>query len=201
MRIVGPAWGWYLLISTLVTPVVLLFVYPALWIPSFQLPEQTVLDSLALIDEDDHQHIVYLNTNSSFNTFYLPEIYRFHRGQYVDFRILSSFNGRVRARQESERALTLRTEDSGWLSNMFARILRVDPELAVGDAYTTPLFTVTILDLTPDKGDVQEARFEFERPLGDPALVLLYYDGRTYRRWEPSAEWKLLNPTLDPFGF
>jgi len=31
--------------------------------------------------------------------------------------------------------------------------------------------------------------------------VLLYYDGQTFRRWELSSEWQLLNPTLDPFSF
>jgi hypothetical protein len=199
VRILGPVWGWYLLISAVIVPVILLFVYPSMWIPGLQLPEQTVLDSLPLIDEQEH--VVYLNTNSSFNTFYLPDIYRYHRGEYVDLRVLSSFNGRVWAGQESERVLALKTEDAGWLSNMFARIVRVTPEFAVGDVYTTPLFTATILAVAPDRQDVREVRFEFALPLDDPSLVLLYYDGQTYRRWTPTAEWELLNPTLDPFGF
>ena len=46
-----------------------------------------------------------------------------------------------------------------------------------------------------------EVRFEFVLPLDDPSLVLLYYDGQSYRHWDPSAEWELLNPTLDPFAF
>ena len=201
VRILGPVWGWYLLVSALILPVALLFVYPSMWIPGLQLPERTVLDSLPLIEEGDHEHVVYLNTNSSFNTFYLPDIYRYHRGQYVDLRMLSSFNGHVWARQESERVLVLRTEDAGWLNNMFARIVRVTPEFAAGDVYTTQLFTATILAVTPDRQDVQEVRFEFVLPLDDPSLGLLYYDGQTYRPWKPSADWALLNPTLDPFGF
>jgi hypothetical protein len=201
VRILGPVWGWYLLISAVILPVVLLFVYPWMWIPGFHLPEQTVLDSLPLIDEDRHEHVVYLNTNSSYNTFYLPDIYRYHRGEYIDLCLLSSFNGRVWARQEAERALVLRTEDAGWLSNMFARGVRVTPEFAVGDVYTTQLFTATILAVTPEGQDVQEVRFEFVLPLDDPSLVLLYYDGQSYRRWEPSPGWELLNPTLDPFAF
>ncbi len=201
VRILGPVWGWYLLVSALVVPVILLFIYPWMWIPGLQWPEQTVLDSLPLIDEGTHEHVVYLNTNSSFNTFYLPDIYRYHRGEYIDLLLLSSFNGRVWARQESERVLMLKTEDAGWLSNMFARILRVTPEFAVGDVYTTQFFTATISAVAPDRRDVQEVRFEFLLPLQDPSLVLLYYDGQTYRRWEPSPEWELLNPTLDPFGY
>jgi len=185
VRILGPVWGWYLLISAVILPLILLFIYPWMWIPGLQWPEQTVLDSLPLVDEGIHEHVVYLNTNSSFNTFYLPDTYRYHRGEYIDLRVLSSFNGRVWARQESERVLVLRTGDAGWLSNMFARILRVTPRLAVGDVYTTQLFTATISGVTPDRRDVQEVRFEFLLPLDDPSLVLLYYDGQTFSRRPP----------------
>ncbi len=201
VRILGPAWGWYSLVSALVLPIILLFVYPWMWIPSFRLPEQSVLDSLPLIDAGQHQHVVYLNTNSSFNTFYLPEIYRYHRGQYIDMRLLSSFNGRLSARQESEHALALKTGDAGWLDNMFARVLRVTPELEVGDVYSTPLFTATLLAVTPGGQDVQAVRFEFVLPLDDPSLLFLYYDGGSYRRWQPSPEWELLNSRLDPWAF
>jgi hypothetical protein len=201
VRILATVWGWYLLVSAVILPVVLLSIYPFMWIPGLQWPEQTVLDSLPLIEEGVRQHVVYLNTDSSFNTFYLADIYRYHRGEYVDLRVLSSFNGRVRARQESERVLVLKTEDSGWLGNMFARIVGVTPEFAVGDVYTTESFAATILAVTPDRQDLQEVRFEFVLPLDDPSVVIPYYDGETYRRWEPSPEWELLNPTVDPFGY
>jgi len=201
VRFLGPAWGWYLLISALILPLILLFVYPSMWIPGLQLPENTVLDSLEHIDQNVHEHVIYLNTNSSFNTFYLPDIYRYHRGEYLDLRILSSFNGRVLARQESNHVLVLKTEDFGWLNNMFARTVRLTPLFAENDTYTNPLFTATILSVTPDSQDVQEVRFEFALPLDDPSTVLLYYDGQTFRRWELSSEWQLLNPTLDPFSF
>jgi len=164
-------------------------------------PETTILDSLALMGEDRHEHVVYLNTNSSFNTFYLPDIYRFHTGEYVDLRILSSFNGRVWARQASETGIVLRTDDRGWLGNMFARIVRVTPEFTVGDEYPSETFVATILAVTPDRKDVQEVLFEFTLPLDDPSLVLLYYDGESYRTWEPTGEWELLNARLDPFAF
>ena len=84
---------------------------------------------------------------------------------------------------------------------MLARIVRATPEFAVGDVYSAELFAATVLAVTPDRQDVQEVRFEFVLPLDDPSLVLLYYDGQTYRHWEPSPEWELLNPTLDPLAF
>jgi hypothetical protein len=84
---------------------------------------------------------------------------------------------------------------------MFARTVRLTPVFAENDTYTNALFTATVLSVTPDWQDVQEVRFEFVLPLDDPSTVLLYYDGQTLRRWEPSSEWQLLNPTLDPFSF
>ena len=201
VRFLSSAWGWYLLISALILPMILLFVYPSMWIPGLQLPENTVLDSLEHIDQNVHEHVIYLNTNSSFNTFYLPDIYRYHRGKYLDLRILSSFNGRVWARQESDRVLVLKTEDQGWLNNMFARTLRLTPVFTKGDTYETAMFSATILSVTPDEKDVQAVRFEFVQPLDDPSTTFLYYDGQAFRRWDPSQEWQILNPTLDPFAF
>ena len=201
VRTLGPLWGWYLLISALILPVLLLFVYPWIWIPSMAWPEETVLDSLPYIDEHIHEHVIYLNTNSSYNTFYLPDIYRYHRNEYVDLRVLSSFNGRVEARTESSDTLVLRTQDSGWLSNMFARVIRVDPDFAVGDTYVTETFTATIMQVTPDQQDVLEVQFVFTIPIADPSVVLLHWDGENYQRWEPTGEWDLLNSTVDPFSF
>lgn len=201
VSVLASAWGWYLLISAFILPLILLFIYPSMWIPGLQLPEKTVLHSLEHIDPNQHEHVIYLNTDSSFNTFYLPDIYRYHRGDYIDLRILSSFNGHVWARQESDHILVLKTQDLGWLNNMFARTVRLTPVFTESKTYPTGLFNATVLAVTPDRKDVQAARFEFVLPLDDPSTVLLYYDGQTFRHWEPSSEWQLLNPNLDPFSF
>jgi len=201
VRVLGSIWGWYLLVSALILPVVLLFVYPAMWIPSMAWPEKTVVDSLPLIDEEFHEHVIYLNTNSSFNTFYLPDIYRYHRDTYVDLRVLSSFNGRIEARSESPKTLILRTTDSGWLSNMFASVPRVDSGLAVGDTYVNGTFTATILQVTPKKRDVLEVEFVFNLRLDSPSLILIYWDGKSYQRWKLTDEWQLLNATVSPYSF
>lgn len=193
-------WGRWLAGAAIVLPVILLFVFPWMWISSMKLPFETVRASLPLI-EPQHEHVVYLNTNSSYNTFYLPDIYRYYRGRYVDLRVLSSFNGRMQARQESSRSLLLRTQDVGWLSKMFARLVRVKEELTPGEVRKTPLFTATLVELTPRRLDVREARFDFAIPLDDPSMVLLYFDGRSFRRWTPSAEWSVLNATIDRYSF
>ena len=199
--VLGPIWGWYLLISAVILPAVLLFVSPSMWIPSMAWPEKTVVDSLPLIDRNVHDHVIYLNTNSSYNTFYLPDIYRYHRDEYVDLRVLSSFNGRVEARSESSDTLLLRTRDTGWLSNLFARVIRVDPDFAVGDDYVTDTFTATVLQVTPKQKDVLEVQFVFNLPLDDPSVVLLFWDGERYQRWRPTHEWQSLNTTINSFSF
>jgi hypothetical protein len=201
VRVLGSIWGWYLLVSALVLPTALLFVYPSMWIPSMAWPEKTVVDSLPLIDEEFHEHVIYLNTNSSFNTFYLPDIYRYHRDTFVDLRVLSSFNGRIEARSESPKTLILRTADRGWLSNMFARVPRVASEVAVGDEYVTDTFTATILRVTPKKLDVLEVEFVFNLNLGDPSVIMLFWDGKRYQRWRPTDEWQLLNSTVSAYSF
>jgi hypothetical protein len=201
VRVLGSLWGWYLLISALILPVVLLLVYPSMWIPSMACPEKTIVDSLPLIESGRHEHVVYLNTNSSFNTFYLPDIYRYHRDEYVDLRVLSSFNGRVEARAESPGTIVLRTRDSGWLSNVFARVIRVDPDFEVGDEYINDTFSATVLQVTPKKSDVLEVEFLFALPLDDPSLTLLYWDGERYLTWQPTDQWQLLNSTRDPYSF
>lgn len=199
--VLGPIWGWYLLISAVILPAVLLFVSPSMWIPSMAWPEKTVVDSLPLIDRNVHDHVIYLNTNSSYNTFYLPDIYRYHRDEYVDLRVLSSFNGRVEARSEAPDTIVLRTGDSGWLSNLFARVIRVDPDFEAGDSFVTDTFTATIEQVTPKKSDVLQVRFVFDLPLDDPAVLLLYWDGAKYQPWQPIAVWQPLNTTVGRYSF
>lgn len=200
VRILGPLWGWYLSIAAVVVPVVLLFIYPPMWIEGLRLPERTVLRSMPEIKKGDYEHVVYLNTNSSFNSFYLKDIYRFYRGRYIDMYLLSSFNGRVWAKRESENTLALKTDDVGWLSNFFARIVRAEPELSTGYRREGELFTAVVLETTEDGKDILKARFEFETSLDDSALLLLCYDGRDYKRWQPSSQWTLLNATNHSYG-
>jgi hypothetical protein len=201
VRVLGPVWGWYLLISTMILPVVFLFLAPAMWISGMSVPEKTVMDSLPIIDADRHDHVVYLNTNSSFNTFYLPDIYRYHRDEYVDLRVLSSFNGRVEARLKSPTTVVLRTEDIGWLSNLFARVIRVDPDFDVGEQFVSGTFTAEILRVTSSKRDVLEVEFAFDLPLDHPSVVVLFWNGERYLRWPPTEQWQPLNATIEPYSF
>ncbi len=201
VRVLGPVWGWYLFLSALVAPLALLYVYAPMWMDGMRVPDETVKQSLTAVEESGAEYVFYLNTSSSYNTFYLPDVFRYHLGRFIDVRPLSSFYGKVRAKAESEKALRLRADRRGWLGNMFASVVRMNPVLAEGETFEAPPLRATLLEVTGDGRDVLEARFEFDRPLEDGSFLFLYHDGRTYRRYQPSAEWKLLNPRLSGVGF
>jgi hypothetical protein len=84
---------------------------------------------------------------------------------------------------------------------MFARVPRVASEVAVGDEYVTDTFTATILRVTPKKLDVLEVEFVFNLNLGDPSVIMLFWDGKRYQRWRPTDEWQLLNSTVSAYSF
>jgi hypothetical protein len=201
VRFLGTLWSLYLIVAAAALPVAFLFMYPSMWISGLRLPENTMLDSMPIIEKSGSAHVVYLNTNSSFNSFYLKDIYRYHRGEYIDLHLLSSYNGRFWARQESPNALSLRTDDRGWLSNMLARAVRVTNEVKVGDMYEKGLFRATVTNVHPEGDEALEVRFDFAVPLDDPSIVFLCYDGGEYVRWSPSRDWKLLNTATEEYGF
>jgi hypothetical protein len=191
------ALGLFLVVTTLALPLVLLFLNPGFLIPGMKLPERTLRSALPHIDPTVHRHVVFLTTGSSFNTLYLADIYRYYRGEFIDLRLLSSFNGRVWARRVSERTLELRTADDGWLGNLFAALVRVSPILTPGTTYRNQLFTVTVEETTASGRDLRRARFDFTRPLDDPSLLLLCHDGRRIDPCRLSDAWRLVNPSID----
>jgi hypothetical protein len=115
--------------------------------------------------------------------------------------VLSSFNGRIEARADPPHTIELRTSDRGWLSNLFARIIRSCRHFEVGDEYLTDTFTATVLQVTPKQKDVLEVQFDFNLPLDNPSVVLICWDGKSYEVWRPTDEWQLLNSTVDRWSF
>jgi hypothetical protein len=110
-------------------------------------------------------------------TFYVGGIFEHHIGRPVPTRVLSGLNGMMSIERVDERTLILRTDRTGWLDNMFARIVRATPGFAVGQQYSNADFTATLERLTADTQDVLDVRFDFSRSLADPELLFLTWNG------------------------
>ncbi len=173
------AGGWLTLLAVVVPGAVLSAYYPYVMLPSLVAPERQALTALPHVRESRAEHILVLNTSGMFMTLYASSVLEYHQGGYVDLRLLSSCNGVLSVERLPGDSFVLRSDRSGWLSNMFARIFRTRP-LAAGRVYDTDLFQATLLELTADGSDVLEVRFDLKRPLEDPSLLFLYWDGRGF---------------------
>jgi len=173
--------GWFILVSVLVPGIALSAIYPASFLPSLAKPERAALTALAPIEKRGPDHVLLLNTSGPFETFYTGGILEHHLGRPIDLRVLSSCNAVMTVTRIDDRSFVLRADRPGWLSNMFARIVRAEPRLIKGKTYAKGLFTATLLEMTPDGSDVLAVRFEMSVPLADPGLLFLSWDGPGYR--------------------
>jgi len=174
--------GWFVLVSVLVPGIALSAIYPPSYLPSLAKPERAALTALGAIEKRSPDHVLLLNTSGPFETFYAAGIVEHHLGRPIDLRVLSSCNAVMSVTRIDDRTFVLRADRPGWLSNMFARIVRAEPRLRKGKVYAKGLFTATLLEMTPDGSDVLAVRFEMSVPLSDPGLLFLSWDGPGYRR-------------------
>jgi len=80
-----------------------------------------------------------------------------------------------------DRSFVLRADRKGWLSNVFAALLRSPARLKPGTAYEKSMLTATLLEVTQDGRDVLAVRFEMDRPLNDPHVLFLQWNGSAFR--------------------
>lgn len=171
--------GWLALLGVVVPGAALSAYYPHIMLPSLVAPERQALTALPHIRERRPDHVLVLNTGGIFMTLYASGVLEYHEGGYIDLRLLSSCDGVLSVERLPGDSFVIRSDRAGWLSNMFARILRTRP-LAAGRVYDTDLFQATLLELTADGSDVQAVRFDLKRPLDDRSLLFLYWDGRGF---------------------
>lgn len=98
----------------------------------------------------------------------------------VDVRTLSSCNGVVSVERVTENSFVIRVDRPGWLSNTFARIVRVEPQLRQGRRYDNDVFRAELTELTPDGLDALAVSFTVKRPLDDARTLYLYWDGEGF---------------------
>jgi len=125
-----------------------------------------------------------LNTSGMFMTLYTGETLQHLLGRSLAVYPLSSANAVMSIQRISDRSFVLQADRKGWLSNMFAKLARSRPELETGTVYTEPGFTATLLELTPDRQDVLEVRFDFRAPIRGSGKLLLTWDGHRFNDFD-----------------
>ncbi len=203
LRRLGPIMGGYLFLSCGVLGLFLTAYLPYKIWRSLGLPQRVVREALTAAGDRIPEHLVMLNTSGPLVTLYVAPILHYQAGRAHDARVLSSFNGRVWIKPLSDRSLLMKTDRPGWLTNMFARVLRNHRTLVPGRRYDASLFTAELVRLTDDRTDALEVRFDFRDPLTTEKTVFLYYDGNRLRRWTFTdallGRWVLLGDSSDPF--
>ncbi len=201
VRYLGTALGVYLLVFSLALTFVFSFYYPYSYKTSLDNPQEFVLKSREITDTRNASRIVYLNTPGPFVTLYVNDIFRYYTGEYKDINILSGFNGKIWMKKLSDSSFVLRTDSKGWISNMFAKVLRSDPLVENGRVYSRNDFKAVIVKTTDDNNDVLEVRFDFKYNLTAPDVLILYYDGSEVKtanfKSHSIGEWVLVGDTSD----
>jgi hypothetical protein len=178
------AWGWYVLCGILLPGLVLSAVEPFTFVRSLQRPERDLLGALPAVRTHLRRHpdgrVILLNTPGPMMTFYAGGVLEYRLRRPVAAHVLSSLNGRMTIERVDERRFVLRTDRPGWVSNMFARVVRGDPLLSAARVYRQPGFEARMIELTADRRDVVAAAFAFDRPLDDPSLLFLSWDGARF---------------------
>ena len=124
--------------------------------------------------------------------------------QRVDVRSLCSHSAVVSVTPLDDRSFLLSVDRPGWLGNLFSRIVRTERILSTERRYHAPPLVVEPVVLTEDHADLLEARFVLDRPLNDPSLLVLTWDGRSYQPIDlmllPVGKEHELADTSDIFG-
>lgn len=181
--------GWWIIAGVLVPGLVLSAAFAFVYRASFELPERQVRSLVALVEAHRPEHVIVLNTSGPFLTFYLGDEVSWRVGRRVDVRVLSSLNGVMTAERTSDRAITLRTDRRGWLTNMFAMVFRTSPRLERDQSFRTGLFTAKVveLDTTGTPPDALAVRFDMTRALDDPRVLVVTWTGDAFAVFDPAG--------------
>jgi len=196
--------GWYVLLG-IAAPGALLSVSMApMYKASFDQPEVDSATAVPHVQASGADEVFLLNTWGSFATLYVEESIERQSGRSVDVHLLSSCHGVIHFERLDDRSFLVQTDREGWLSNMFARLVRVDPVLEQGRVYDREHFDATLVEVLPDGSDVLAVRFELDRPLSDPSLLFLAWDGSAFVPLDvavlPVGEPHLLFDSSDPWA-
>jgi len=172
--------GWAALLCVLIPGIVLSAIMPFLYLPSNEKIREEALTAVPHIEARNPDYALLLNTSGFFQTFYPSTIIDFYTSKDVDVRVLSALNGVVSVQRLDDRSFTVRTDRAGWLTNLFGKMLRPPGSLTPGRVYEKDPVTASFVEMTADGGDVLAVRFEIDRPLDDPSLLFLQWNGEAF---------------------
>lgn len=193
--------AWWVAVGVLVPGLVLSAAYAFVYQASFGLPGRQVASLVSLVEERQPAHVVVLNTSGPFLTFYLGDELSWRVGHRVDTRILSSLNGVLTVERSGDRSITLRTDRRGWLTNMFAMVMRTNTRLNEGQPFRTDLFTATVLEVDAgEPPDARAVRFDLSWP-PDARVLAVAWTGDAFVEFDlatlPFGERRRLADTSD----
>ncbi len=175
-----------MLVAVLAPGIVLSAAMPYFYLPSLEKLPRQVTTAVPHVEQSGAGHVLLLNTPGMAHTFYPPAILRYHAGD-LDARVLSSLNGVVSVERTDERSFVIRADRKGWLTNFFAAIFRAAGSPGIREVYERDLLTATVVEKTNSGRDLLAVRFRLDRPLGDPDLLFLQWDGEAFRPMDLAA--------------
>jgi hypothetical protein len=172
--------GWGVLVCVLAPGVVLSAAMPFIYAPTFEKPTRQAASILPSLERWDPDDLLVLNTPGPLHTFYLHPTIAFHAEATTRIYVLSSMNGVMSVERLDDRSFILRADRKGWLTNLFAGVLRSRARLSTQRVYEKDVLAACPVELTSDRRDVLAVRFELNRPLSDPDLLIMYWDGERF---------------------
>ncbi|HUV29966.1 MAG TPA: glycosyltransferase family 39 protein [Acidobacteriota bacterium] len=172
--------GWIAVLGVLLPGVLASTAAPWTYRPSFEMPLADLRTAMPFIEEHQPRHTMLLNTSGFMLTLYTWDAVNYLSEEPQDVWTLSSANAVFTLEKTGDSSFVISADRSGWLGNMFARILRTKPTLAAGDQYHTPVFDATIVRTTATGRDALAVRFDLVGPLDDPRWLFLRWNGRQF---------------------
>ncbi len=186
--------GWWAMAAVLLPGVVLSAVMPFVYLPSLEQPSNDVATVADHLDGRD-QAVILVNGPNPFITLYVNDVLTWRRGIPTEVWLLAAPNAKMSLERVGDASFELRADRSGWLTNIFARIVRTESVLKRGAVYDRKFFSATLLELTGSKKDVLAVRFDMKQPLDDPGVVFFQWGRNAYEPLDLSSleKGKVLN--------
>ncbi len=163
--------------------------------------EQSLRQLQEIVPGGQERHVVVINAPDLLLSSTLPMMYALRSGRTLaSFSVLTMARVDLEVETEEPRCLVISAEEP-LLSSLFEVLFRsVDTPFTEGDCVATDLFSASIRRAEGD--GARQIAFEFSRPLTDPSLLILYWNGIELERFPVQTSGRFAIPfALGPAGF